>query len=299
MNDSSNRKIICVHGDYELVQNEMIGYIQAEPVPTQEFLDDYYREQYFQKSKPDYAAHQELDREWWELVFRRRLEMLEGHMQGSGRRLLDVGCGPGFFLRTAKSRGWEATGLDPAPNAVEFANSIGVDVQLGIIDKEFVDNATQLFDVIHFHGVLEHVRDPLLMIEMARRILQPGGIVFLSVANDFNPIQTVLWKKCGFDPWWVCPPEHLNYFSPASLKKLVQYLGFTIEYQMSTFPLDLFLLMGDDYVADGNLGRVVHNRRTTMETNLDNAQAWELWDDIYRAFESVGLGRQLELIARR
>ena len=46
--------------------------------------------------------------------------------------------------------------------------------------------------------VLEHVRDPIGLIEEARSLLAPGGLLLLISPNDFNPLQMTLWKKLGF-----------------------------------------------------------------------------------------------------
>ena len=278
---------IFTYGDYRLVRNGIAGYIQAEPKPTEEFLDQFYAEEYFQDSKVDYVSQQESDREWWDLVYRRRLQSLDNELHGSGRRILDVGCGPGFFLQTAQDQGWESVGIDPAPYAVDFAISIGVDARVGRLDEDFVESIDQPFDVVHLHGVLEHVRDPIKVLDLIRRILCANGLLYLSVANDFNPIQMVLWKECGFDPWWICPPEHLNYFSKESLNELAIYTGYSIVTQTSTFPIDLFLLMGENYVSDQTLGKRLHRLRTTMEVTLSKARETNLTDAINGAFNSI------------
>ena len=60
--------------------------------------------------------------------------------------------------------------------------------------------------------VLEHVRDPIGLIEEARSLLVPGGLLLLISPNDFNPLQMTLWKKLGFQPWWVNPEASSELF---------------------------------------------------------------------------------------
>ena len=67
---------------------------------------------------------------WW--YKRVGLRWLED--AGSGRRIVDIGCGPGTFLMVAKSRGWEVAGVDPAAPAAERAREMGLDVTHGFVE---------------------------------------------------------------------------------------------------------------------------------------------------------------------
>jgi hypothetical protein len=67
----------------------------------------------------------------------------------------------------------------------------------------------------------------------------------------------------------------------------------------STFPIDLFLLMGDNYVGDDALGRACHGRRMLLEQRLFDAGANETKRKLYRAFAEAGLGREVFIIGRR
>jgi hypothetical protein len=67
----------------------------------------------------------------------------------------------------------------------------------------------------------------------------------------------------------------------------------------TTFPIDLFLLMGDNYIGDDALGRECHGRRKNLEHNLALAGLSGLKRDLYKAMAGLGIGREVVLIARK
>jgi hypothetical protein len=121
----------------------------------------------------------------------------------------------------------------------------------------------------------------------------------LVVPNDFNPLQEILRDHLGFKPWWVAPPHHLNYFSHESLKGLVQRMGFEVLHVESTFPIDMFLLMGQNYIGHDALGRQVHAMRKAFDQTLLDAGAVALRRKLYGAFADLNLGREIVLYARK
>ncbi len=118
-------------------------------------------------------------------------------------------------------------------------------------------------------NVVEHVIDPIGLVREVHRLLPPGGAIVIRVPNDFNPLQEAARSKLGHQPWWIASPDHVNYFDHASLRRLVESAGFDIVDQWGDFPMELFLLMGDDYVADPALGPVCHARRRRLELAMD------------------------------
>src|SRR3546814_3286306 len=83
--------------------------------------------------------------------------------------------------------------------------------------------------------------------------IYPGGLLVIDVPNDFNEWQQVSRAAHDLDEWWVAPPAHLNYFSPSSLRAMLEGEGYDVRSLRSSFPLEMFLLMGDRYVGDASL----------------------------------------------
>ena len=119
------------------------------------------------------------------------------------------------------------------------------------------------------------------------------------VPNDYSPFQDALRTACDLPPWWVAPPHHVNYFDFDSLAGLVARCGFEVLRRDATFPIDMFLLMGDNYLGNDELGRACHARRMRFETNLDKAGKGEVKRRLYGALAELGLGREVQILARR
>lgn len=98
-----------------------------------------------------------------------------------GGRLLDVGCGDGSFLRLAHSCGWDVVGLDPDPKAAANAAKQGLTVHQGGI--EYFEGKTGLFDVITLNHVIEHVYEPVKVLETSHALLKAGGQLWLETPN--------------------------------------------------------------------------------------------------------------------
>ena len=117
--------------------------------------------------------------------------------------------------------------------------------------------------------------------------------------NDYNPLQNALRSCAGFEPWWIAPPHHLNYFGIQSLSALVTRTGFRVLAREGTFPMELFLLMGDDYVGNDELGRECHAKRMRLEQNLDQGGLGDLKRWLYESLAELEVGREVQLVARR
>ena len=117
-------------------------------------------------------------------------------------------------------------------------------------------------------------------------------------ANDFNPLQGAARRSLGLPPYWVVPDEHLNYFNPRTLKDLFLKSGLEPTELEGTFPMELFLLMGDAYVGNDPVGRTVHGKRKTLELNLEKQGPAGLRRDLYRFFLERGMGREVVLYGR-
>jgi SAM-dependent methyltransferase len=147
-------------------------------------------------------------------------------------RILEVGCGHGWFLMAAKARGYEAVGIEPDQHIAAIAQANGATVRTGFFPD--VIEPEEKFDAVIFNDVLEHLPDSFAAMKDVRGCLAPSGIavINLPVATGlFYRIADVLDRLGGHGPFqrmWQLgfPSPHLSYFSAAQLASLGTRCGF-------------------------------------------------------------------------
>ena len=97
----------------------------------------------------------------------------------------------------------------------------------------------------------------------------------------------------------LAPPQHINYFNFTSLTNLLEKNGFQILLKESTFPLELFLLMGINYIGNDKVGKKIHKNRIKMEMNFKNGDGVDLKRQIYQYFAKIGIGRTSIIYAKK
>jgi 2-polyprenyl-3-methyl-5-hydroxy-6-metoxy-1,4-benzoquinol methylase len=131
-------------------------------------------------------------------------------------RLLDIGAGTGSFVSHMQSNGWKATGLEPDEAARSNALAInGVNL---LTPDAFFDFPADSFDVITMWHVLEHVHELHDYMEQLKKILNPGGKIFIAVPN-YTSYDAGFYKN-----FWAAydVPRHLYHFSPEAMFQLLK-----------------------------------------------------------------------------
>ena len=139
---------------------------------------------------------------------------------GTGKRLLDIGCGDGAFLMGASRAGWDVMGTELNP---AIARELGLDVREDI--KQVADKGK--FDCITMWHTLEHMRDIPAMLREIYELLEPGGKLVVAVP-DCGGLQARV-----FGPKWLHldVPRHLYHFDNGSLRYCLTNVGFSVERQ--------------------------------------------------------------------
>ena len=292
--------VIATVDGYDVIACEACGFRHIDPLFTDAELKKFYDGEFYEKERPDYFDRMEADKEWWMLRYRHYYGLLEAHApngNNSGRRILDIGSGPGYFLEAGRMRDWQVLGFEPSRIAADYTVARG----LAVVNDFFSAAKARAhgpFDAISLSMVLEHVRDPIGLIEDARSLLVPGGLLLLISPNDFNPLQMTLWKKLGFQPWWVNPKHHLNYFDTVSAGRFLTARRFETLHLETSYPLENFLLAGRNYVGNPALGRECHNERKAFETTLflhDKARMQAL----AVSWAAQGIGREFIILGKK
>ena len=166
-------------GGYDIIACKECNYKHAVPIPTQEQLVKFYQSEFYSLEKPAYIDRMIEDLEWWNLCYDDRYDSFEELLPKGGKKILDIGSGPGYFLNRGNIRGWKAYGIEPSLRAYEHSKKLG---RLEIINDFFNEHTTlevRDFDVIHMSDVLEHLPNPAGVISLAHELLKPSGLLFL------------------------------------------------------------------------------------------------------------------------
>lgn len=144
--------------------------------------------------------------------------------EGPGKKLLDVGCGTGLNSEQLAVKGYEITGIDISPVAVEQYCGLGFkgevnDISGGLI---FEDN---VFDVVFASDVIEHLADQDYFMTEIHRVLKPGGLLFVSTANSAFWVYRILGLM-GKTLTELQHPGHLRFFSKRSMERLFHDTGY-------------------------------------------------------------------------
>jgi SAM-dependent methyltransferase len=135
------------------------------------------------------------------------------------RTWLDLGCGTGGLVRYVASQSrLDVAGFDQGAWA-ERARREG----LPILDASDLETRAGSFDVVTAIEVIEHVIDPVDFLRQARRMLRPGGLIFLTTANvECAPAELASW-------YYMEPEVHVSFFSPGALGLALSAAGFAVE----------------------------------------------------------------------
>ena len=194
--------------------------------PSADFLREFYAPTYsgplYSDDKGQFKPAGGFLRRMKYLAF--RLWIRSFFKKGETIRTLELGCGQGDFLRSVTSDDqFEARGLDYADAPVAYAQSFGLEAEIGDIQsKAFDDNSFDLVVALH---VMEHVHDPIETFAEISRVLRPGGYAFVvcPCVSHFKA------KLAGKDWKYLGPPGHLWYYSPATLSGFMKKAGFDIK----------------------------------------------------------------------
>lgn len=286
-------QVIGSANGFEIKDCSECGFIHMEPVPRPEELDGVYKDEYYRDEKPLFIDRVIEDLAWWNNVYDDRYEFLESTLAPSRRRVLDIGCGPGYFLKRGLDRGWDCLGVEPSRQAAAHARSLGVEVVRGFFSEATASALPGGFDAVHLSEVLEHVPDPGLVLRSASGLMAAGALICCVAPNDYSPVQKVLASRLGYSPYWLAPPHHINYFSFESLAGLMERCGFRVVGSTAMFPMDFFLLMGDDYVGNDSLGRASHARRKRLDMLLSEPELKGFKKQMYELMARHGIGREM------
>ncbi len=260
--------VIARRDEYSVIDCQRCGWAHLDPLPGDDEVAQIYESaSYYGEENTGWLEKDRSEQLFWDLEHADKLADWRAILGGQTGALLDVGCSGGLLLKYAAAHHWHSEGIEPSEFATAEARQHGSTVHRGLYQEIELPPAT--FDVVHSKLLLEHIPDPAGFFAWAARLLRPGGVLAVHVPNDFNPLQLAARDELQLHDWWVAPPFHLNYFSFGSLERLLERCQFSVVGRDATFPMEWFLLMGENYVIDDELGLWAHRRRMKLEQRLE------------------------------
>jgi len=161
-------------------------------------------------------------------IIRTRTEMKKG-------KILDIGCGFGFFLNAMKQHRWDATGIEISKDGRQYAkNHYQIHVHSKPLEALALPN--HHFDAVTLFYVIEHIADPLAVLKEVFRILKPGGLILVRWPHTTPIIKLIGPLSKHLDLYHT--PYHLYDFSRPTMNRILTASGFScIETMVGGFTL--------------------------------------------------------------
>lgn len=144
-------------------------------------------------------------------VVARRVQYVQARIR-AGSAILDFGAGFGYVARGLAAHGYRVAVLEKSPNAVAGMQRAG----MRVVDSLDMMQGER-FDAITLWHVLEHIDEPLRVLQSLRRFLKPGGSFLIAVPNAGG-----LFARASFEHWIWTLPWHLHYFTRRSLRRILE-----------------------------------------------------------------------------
>lgn len=201
---------------FAVVQCRECGLCYTNPRPTPESIQQFYPSQY----RPHHAPVRPPRRLWSKFCMRSSVDEVAPPRHGPAR-LLDFGCGNGRYLRRMHRLGWQVLGMDCSKGAVKRVRTEwGLPALVGSLPHAELEPGS--FELITMRQSLEHLHDPLAVLEEARRLLSSTGRLLVMCPN----IDSVPYRWFGHSWYGLDLPRHLVHFTPYTLFLMLDRAGF-------------------------------------------------------------------------
>jgi 2-polyprenyl-3-methyl-5-hydroxy-6-metoxy-1,4-benzoquinol methylase len=206
---------------YQIARCMRCGLVYANPrAPHERILARYSSDYFWKEYLPSLGVTDgTFDLTMFDLRHKALLDMMAA--EAHGRRLLEVGCGAGFFLKAAQRAGWNVEGIELSDEASRFAiERLNLPIRRERAETAPIPPAS--FDVAAMFDVIEHLFDPAGVLAAIAKALTPGGTLVISTPNFDSASRFAL----GSDWAVLSPLEHVYYFTEDSLRRLLAQTGF-------------------------------------------------------------------------
>ncbi|MEE2887098.1 MAG: class I SAM-dependent methyltransferase [Planctomycetota bacterium] len=216
---------------YRVLRCAGCSLVYVTPRHNDDALHKLYGEDYWNSNSPKtrgYACYAE-EEPLYLRTFRRRLELVRAYIPQGSIRVLDIGCAAGFFLRVMKEEGHDVRGVEVSADIASLAiEHLGAEnIHVGFLQQlapQHPGFEPGSFDLVTMWDVIEHVPNPQDLLEQARRLLKPDGVLILETQNVDSRFAGMLGKKWQHFKH----EEHLYHFNPKTITRLLADTGYQV-----------------------------------------------------------------------
>ncbi|HET6767043.1 MAG TPA: class I SAM-dependent methyltransferase [Chitinophagaceae bacterium] len=194
-----------------LVKCGNCGFVFMKKIPTSTELENYYSVYAYENEKEIPGPTR--------LSLENLLDSFEKYRQNN--RILDVGCGEGWILELAMKRGWETYGTEFSSRAIEICEKKGIKMYTGILNPANMKEKD--FDIIVSSETIEHINNPREELANIYQLLRKGGLFYITTPNFNSYLRRMMKDKYAIIKY----PEHLSYYTTATLNKVLKQTGFS------------------------------------------------------------------------
>jgi len=213
--DSADLKHLKTYYDkHGLVKCKKCGFVFIDKIPTEEELQDCYSE-YSYKEEEQLSSITMIN-------YHKLLNEFEEYRKTN--KILEVGCGRGWFLYEARKRGWNIYGTEYSDTAVKLCEDLEIEMRKGALNPEQFSFSD--FDIIVSSEVLEHINyNPNEEINNIYKLLRPGGLFYCTTPNFNSLLRYYKKENCRI----IAYPEHLSYYTKTTLNFLLRKNNFKLK----------------------------------------------------------------------
>jgi len=218
---------------FNLLKCSDCSFVITDSVPENENIGKYYQsEEYISHSDTQTGLVNQLYHTVRNVMLKRKWKLVKG--LSSGKNLLDIGCGTGYFLNYIKDKGYNTVGMEPDSKARSFAKE-----KFGLVVNDPItmlnEKHSGKFNVITLWHVLEHLHDLNKYLNWIYDSLEEKGVLILALPNCSS------YDAKKFGKYWAAydVPRHIWHFAPATLEKLMKSYKFSLR-KIKRMPFDAY-----------------------------------------------------------
>lgn len=217
---------------FKIVTCTVCSLVYTTPRLAGDQIETMYQTDYWQSPRPRDFGYMDYVRQYenYRRTFLLRSRVIQRFIQKPSR-LLDIGCGPGYFLKIMEEKGWDVHGVELSkPMADSAKEHLGLS-QVRAGQLQAGDYPIGSFDVIALWDVIEHLEAPRQMLADVRTLLKPDGLLILETQDVKSLFARVLGRRWHHYKYM----EHLWHFSADTLRELLDLEGFEVVYLTHRF----------------------------------------------------------------